>query len=281
MRALSSDIVHETYYCGLRTAPFRTKVVLTVYDMIDERYSQDLGRAHKTCRDKAEALRRADHVICISESTRNDLLQRYALQLNRVSVIHLAGDMPPVSKAACHRSEPYILYVGSRWTYKNFGRLVEAIGISKLCRNFKLVCFGGGPLNREEMDGFARHGIPAERVDQVSGDNALLAWYYVNASLFVYPSLYEGFGIPLLEAMQCGCPVACSNTSSFPEVAGDAAEYFDPDDAESIAAALLAVLDSGDRSSALISKGRVRAHLFSWDQCARETYDCYRVVMNS
>jgi glycosyltransferase involved in cell wall biosynthesis len=102
---------------------------------------------------------------------------------------------------------------------------------------------------------------------------------YMGAAAFVYPSLYEGFGIPPLEAMSLGCPVICSNATSVPEVVGDAGEYFDPADPEAIRDAVERVLQSNDRRSELVTKGHARRSLFSWQRCAKETLDVYRSIL--
>jgi glycosyltransferase involved in cell wall biosynthesis len=280
MPKLPSDIVHETYYSASRTAPRGAKVVLTVYDLIQERLSPNAS-VRDRCHPKKLALERADHVICISESTRTDLLRWYPLPLERVSVIHLASSMRDIQPREPTISDPYILYVGHRGGYKNFDRLLEAIGSSKLHRSVKLICFGGGAISLKERLSISAHGIPPDRVEYVTGNDALLKGYYQHAVAFVYPSLYEGFGIPLLEAMQCGCPVVCSDTDCFKEVAAQAAEYFDPDDSVSLASAITRVLQSPERRCMLIRDGHKRAEIFSWRKCARETYSCYRKVLEN
>ena len=116
-------------------------------------------------------------------------------------------------------------------------------------------------------------------VKAVNGDDAKLANYYRNASLFVYPSLYEGFGIPPLEAMGYGCPVVCSNTSSIPEVVGDAAILFDPYSLDSISNAIETVLTNNHLRSSLISRGFEQIQKFSWKKCADETLDVYKKVL--
>jgi glycosyltransferase involved in cell wall biosynthesis len=110
----------------------------------------------------------------------------------------------------------------------------------------------------------------------MNGNDRKLASFYSGAALFVYPSLYEGFGIPPLEAMSMDCPVVCSNNSSIPEVVGDAAEYFDPNDTESIRKAMELVLNSTARQAELINKGQIRCTQFSWERCAEETLAIYR-----
>ena len=114
------------------------------------------------------------------------------------------------------------------------------------------------------------------KVFQVNGNDEVLATFYKNASLFIYPSLYEGFGIPLLEAMYFGCPVAASNTSSIPEVVGAAGEYFNPYSVESISLAMNKILFDETYRNLLIERGYKREKQFSWDKCAQETYRVYK-----
>jgi glycosyltransferase involved in cell wall biosynthesis len=176
--------------------------------------------------------------------------------------------------------EPFFLYVGHRYAHKNFPRLRAAFAESLLFKTHKLVCFGGDQFTEDEQKRAKELGIPPDRIVQISGGNDdLLSRYYASAEAFVYPSEYEGFGIPLLEAMECGCPVICSNNSSIPEVAGDAAIYFDAEDIHSISNAMLRVAQSPSERSQLIMKGKVRCKQFSWDICARQTYSVYERLL--
>ena len=164
--------------------------------------------------------------------------------------------------------------------YKNFSRLLQAFAASERLKNdFSLVCFGGRGLSGAELDEINSLGFARNRIVQVAGDDRVLANLYQYASILVYPSLYEGFGIPPLEAMSFKCPVACSYTSSLPEVAGDAAEYFDPLDTESIRSAIETVVYSTDKSATLIARGLVRLKLFSWEACAQQTKAVYASLL--
>jgi glycosyltransferase involved in cell wall biosynthesis len=166
--------------------------------------------------------------------------------------------------------------VGNRGIYKNFNLLVTAYASSqKLMRDFDLVAFGGGPFTVEEFSLFDHYKIQLERVHHRGGDDNKLAMQYIGASLFVYPSLYEGFGLPPLEAMRFGCPVASSNTSSMPEVLGDAVEYFDPLNEESIIKSLEAVLYNKQYTDDLIMKGFLKVQEYSWNRCAQVTLEIY------
>ena len=142
-----------------------------------------------------------------------------------------------------------------------------------------MVAFGGGHFNGREKTLVRSLGLNENQVRQMSGDDAVLCAIYRQASLFVYPSLYEGFGIPPLEAMSLDCPVACSNTSSMPEVVGNAAIQFDPYEVDSIANALEAVVTNSALQADLRQRGRDRLQAFSWDRCALETLNVYRKVL--
>ena len=145
--------------------------------------------------------------------------------------------------------------------------------------NFNLICFGGGEFTKAELTLFKELGLKENQIRQCSGDDQLLARLYTSASVFVYPSLYEGFGIPPLEAMSYKCPVVCSDSSSIPEVVGDAGEFFDPYSIESISLAIERVVESNILSNDLIRKGNDRLKLFSWDKCANETLKVYKSLI--
>ena len=287
-KRFAPDIVHNTFYYPARAVPGARRI-LTIHDMIHERYPA-MSRANPLiARWKAACVRMADHVICDSANTRRDVLDRYDVAQSKVSVTHLGYDdlVPLVSgeSPAAFRSRlfgadvPYLLYVGARSSYKNFAGLLSAYATSKPLReNFQLLCFGGGAFTAAEKSAIARANV-AGRVTQLAGSDAVLADCYARAALFVYPSLYEGFGIPPLEAMSLDCPVACGNNSSLPEVVGDAAATFDSSDFESIRAVIERVLASPSLTAELVERGRSRTRLFSWKKCAASLLDTYRSVL--
>jgi glycosyltransferase involved in cell wall biosynthesis len=259
--------------------------------MIHEKYPKYFTASPFISRIKAASVAAADHVICISESTRRDLLTSCDIPEERVSVTHLGFD--PLGSLltgepsgnfklrALGADAPYLLYVGSRVNYKNFLGLLGAYAASASLRShFFLLCFGGGDFSDAERAAIGKAGVEG-RVRFLGGSDAALAACYAHASLFVCPSFYEGFGIPVLEAMSLDCPVACSNSSSLPEVAGDAARLFDPADRDDIRGALESVLGSPSIATALKERGRIRRQVFSWRSCAENTVDIYRRVLNS
>ena len=279
--AMHPQIVHETYYSSARVAPARSKTVLTVFDMIHEKQKAHFLEGDRTTEAKRSAVARADHVICISESTRRDLLELFQVDPAKTSVVYLAHSIDESLLKAKSRlvKEPYILHVGVRQGYKNFRKLLEAYGSSeRLKRDFSLVCIGAGPLDEGEKSLARSLGIPENSLRWMKGGDYELANLYGHASLFVYPSLYEGFGIPPLEAMAMGCPVACGSVSSLSEVVGDAAETFDPNSAEEIARAMTHVLYSMERSAELVNAGTRRLERFSWKKCADDTCKIYEAL---
>jgi len=278
------DIVHETYYSPYPSGPASGRTVITVYDMIHERFKDNFPPGDPTTEIKRMAISRADHVICISQNTRHDLIDLFGTPEEKVSWIHLGFDHFPsredarVSNTAGDR--PYLLYVGGRFGYKNFARFLQSVAASPdLKRDFDVVAFGGGRFSAAQRALIKQLGFRNFQVRQVSGDDSLLGFFYEQARAFVYPSLYEGFGIPPLEAMAYNCPVVSSNTSAMPEVIGDAAEYFDPGNTEDMARAIRSVVYSEERLSQLKALGRERIRQFSWRRCAEETLAVYESLL--
>lgn len=280
LRRWRPDILHETYYSRSTVAPKKTAVVVTVHDMIHELFPESFSRWDKTRKEKASAVRRADHVICVSENTRRDLVALLNVDPDKTSVVHHGYELLAGPTGLRHFREPFLLYVGGRGGYKNFDLLLQAYARTpRLYENFCLLAFGGGPLTRHEKYRINELSKGRWTVRQVGGDDALLADLYESAVAFVYPSLYEGFGIPPLEAMSLGCPVVCSNTSSIPEVVGGAALQFDPCQVDSIADALEAVSFDGGLRERLRQRGYGRISTFSWSRCAQETLNVYRKLL--
>lgn len=276
----SPDIVHETYYRSDSYAPGGVPLVLTVYDMIHERFPEMFSPKDATRDFKLAAVNRADHVICISHSTRNDLIHFTGVAEEKVSVVHLGFDKLDVASTMDKPETPetpFLLYVGQRNGYKNFQGFLEAFATSpSLKREFSVVAFGNQSFKKEEMETIKSIGLDPARILHASGSDSILASLYERATAFVYPSLYEGFGLPPLEAMSKSCPAIVSDCSCIPEVLGDAAEYFDPTSTDSIRDALENVVFDEERRQDLIRRGLDHIRKYSWFRCADETLAIYK-----
>ena len=191
----------------------------------------------------------ADRIIAISGSTKRDILRFFPeTDPAKISVVHLGASMPAVDESLPSPAEvDYVLFVGSRGGYKNFLRFVEAMRpVLEARKDICVLCIGGGGFTASELEAI---GSLRSRYCQASADDETLARAYAHALCFVFPSEYEGFGIPLLESFACNCPLVCAKSSSFPEVAGGAAEYFDPLSVDEMSAAILRVVDDEGSSS--------------------------------
>ncbi len=278
------EIVHETYYSRVGAAPLGCPVVITVYDMIHDLFPNDFLSRDNTAIIKRIAVDRADHVICISENTKMDLMRLYGTPASKLSVVHLGFDQ--FAQRAVKQQlttivdRPFLLYVGERGGYKNFIGFLRAVASSKrLLSDFDIVAFGGSKFSAKELNEISSLGFRENQIRHQSGSDDVLGRFYSSAKAFVYPSLYEGFGIPPLEAMAHQCPVVSSNSSSMQEVIGKAGEFFDPADTYDMRRAIEDVVYSVSRTNQLRGFGEERLTNFSWDKCARETFDIYRSLI--
>jgi glycosyltransferase involved in cell wall biosynthesis len=239
--------------------------VTTVLDLQHEEHPEFFGRAELSYRRVVYGwtIKRSRIVITISEHARQTLIANHELEPERVRAIHLAVDHDVFRPSGPPRGD-YLLYPARPWAHKNHARLFEAFALLRREHpHLRLVLTGEGDY------GALPDGVEAR--GRVSTEE--LVALYQRAAALVFPSLYEGFGMPVIEAMACGCPVACANTTSLPEVAGDAARLFDPRDVEDIARAVDDVLRDQD---AWAARGLVRAQTFTWDACARAHDVVYR-----
>ncbi len=280
------DLVHETYFSQRGSAPRACPTVITVYDMIYELFPDAFSARDNTAADKRIAIGRADHVICISENTKIDLMRLHGTPAAKISVVHLGFDqfVSPEhgQKPGVPAGRPFLLYVGERSrSYKNFIGFLKAVASSgRLSGDFDIVAFGEAEFSAGELKVISSLGFGENQVRQHSGSDAVLGSFYGAARAFVYPSLYEGFGIPPLEAMAHGCPVISSNASSMPEVIGSAGAYFDPGDTDEMRQVIESVVYSDSRIDALRRAGAERLKVFSWDKCTRETLDIYKSLVS-
>jgi glycosyltransferase involved in cell wall biosynthesis len=265
MRFETLDAVHFPLSVMIPTPGRETPAAATVHDLQHELYPQFFSRAELAYRRVLykQAVTTSRIVIAISEHARETLLRTYGLDPSRVVAIPLGIDHERLSPGQAQR-QPFLLYPANPWRHKNHARLYEAFALVRRERpELRLVLTGTGHAAKLP-DGVENRGrVPYDE----------LVSLYRTASALVFPSLYEGFGLPPLEAMACGCPVAVSRATSLPEVCGDAAEYFDPGSAEDMARAVLAVLDNPE---AYVQRGLERAARFTWEATARAHEDVYR-----
>ncbi|MDJ0752993.1 MAG: glycosyltransferase family 1 protein [Ardenticatenaceae bacterium] len=290
LRKIQADLYHAPYYM----MPWRNRqpVVLTCYDFIPQRYPDAVGMQARRWFAMMHriAWQRANHVIAISEATRKDAVALYDDRRKPVTVIPLAADprfrpADPAAEEEVRRRfnlpRRYVLYLGINKPHKNLVRLVEAWAQVK--SDARLIIAGAWDERYPEARDLVNQTGLSDRIyflGRVSDD--LLPALYSAAELFVFPSLYEGFGLPVIEAMACGTPVVCSYASSLPEVGGAAAVYFNPLVVEDIAQTLQAILNRPDEQSLLREKGLVHAGKFTWKMVGEKTVNVYRgLVLNN
>jgi glycosyltransferase involved in cell wall biosynthesis len=267
------DILHHTSPAPTFIVSRGTARIITVHDMVHELFPA-YYKANPFSAKKIAAIKMSDGIIAISESTKRDILKVVDIDPARIRVVHHGVDQPPDVPPAKF-DNPYILHVGRRDLYKNFDLVLEAFVQSPALRDiYYIVAFGGGAFTDDEQSRIKHLGLQ-KKVIHRSGDDMILWSHYRGAAAFVFPSKYEGFGLPLLEAMSLGCPVICSDTSCFPEVAGDAAQYFDPTSVDSLISSLMRILRSPEEREEHIIRGYARARKFSWKHCAEQTLDFY------
>jgi len=285
------DLVHVTtpYGCFRDT---RFKKIITICDVTPLLFPETHGRMQVWHHRLALPfiLRSADRIITISEASRRDIIRCCNVPEEKVSVTLLAASLPAlpvggVTSAApvVGIAGPYILNVGTLEPRKNLSGLLDAFAAA--CRRglpHSLVIAGAGGWGRASIPAIAERLGIGDRV-QVAGfiEDRDLPGLYAGADFFVYPSLYEGFGLPVLEAMACGTPVITSNISSLPEVAGDAALLVDPHSSEELSSAMLRLAGDAGLRQELRSRGWERAAQFSWERTADETWRIYQEVMGS
>jgi glycosyltransferase involved in cell wall biosynthesis len=281
LRAGDWDVFHPTYYDPYFLDHIgRKPFVLTVHDMIHEIFPEHYPLVDSVSTNKKALAHEAAHIIAVSACTKRDLVSIYGVPEERISVIHHGSSLGSMGATDESPLPPvrYLLMVGMRGGYKNiYFAMRSLVNLLTEMPDLTLVCAGGGAFTEEEIRFLADLGLSA-RVRHYSVSDARLATLYRHAEALVFPSLYEGFGIPVVEAFSCGCPVVASNTAALKEVAGNAAEYFDPKDPKSICDAVTRVIVASDRRAELVANGKVRLARYSWSECVAKTIDVYKLV---
>ena len=290
LRGNKSSIYHSPNFI---VPPFGGAVVSTVHDLSHIMHPQFHPQARVDFMNLAfdVSMKRTDHVITDSETVRTEFLNRFNWAPERVTAIALGVDpvYHPRSAGELHavlaqwglRFRGYVLYVGSIEPRKNLERLLKAYSTLPLAmrREYPLVMAGARGWHSDQIHKQMEIGRAEGWVHYLSFvSQAHLPLLYAGAALFAYPSMYEGFGLPIAEAMASGVPVITSGVSCMPEVAGGAAKLINPLDLEDISSALRECLDSGSWRNQARERGIERAADFSWDQCARQTVDVYASI---
>lgn len=273
------DVFHPTYYDPYFLRYLHKPYVITVHDMIHEKFSNQI-KDYTTIEYKRKVITNADKIIAISENTKKDIIDIYGINEDKISLVYhgLTSVSSTNIKPIENIPNNFILFVGQRDGYKNFERFLKAFQVvHEKCPDINLVCTGA-KFKESEM-----HMINVLNLNSVVNqiyvsDNQLL-YLYKKAICFVYPSLYEGFGMPILEAFSAGCPVALSNTSCFPEIARNGGLYFNPYEIDSIADAILKISEDSHLRNDLIVKGEEELKRFSWSKAADETLAVYQTLI--
>ena len=273
------DLYHQTFYnTCLSQIRQDIPLVVTVHDMTPELYPDQFSDPTRVHAGKQEVCQQAAAVVCVSKNTSRDLIRLFNIDPEKVHVVPHGGGEPVSSLPRPHAPDRYILFVGKRQGYKNFRELArEAAPILRDANGPDLICVGGGAFTDEEIQLFEDQGIRAKIHHVRSSDDELEA-YYQHASVMVYPSLYEGFGLPLLEAFRNDCPVVASQRSCFPEIADDAALYFEPGKDGDLRTSLRRVLKDRECRESLIRRGQRRRKRFTWRRSAEQLLRVYRDV---
>lgn len=273
------DVFHPTYYDPYFLGKLKKPFVTTIHDMTYERLPQYFWANDPLTLQKRLSVEHADHIIAISKTTKSDLLQYTDVKAEQISVIYhgIDIDTEPVFSTV-DIPENYLLYVGDRSGYKNFHFFAGAFAeVNKRHPDLKLILTGGGPMGVADIEFLKRLKIESA-VTHIQVTDEELNFLYRNAMIFVYPSLYEGFGLPILESFKCGCPVLLSDTECFREIASNAAMYFNPSEVDDLIHKL-EVLVQGESLRASYKKlGYDRVKYFPINDCIEKTLQLYKLL---
>lgn len=270
------DIFHPTFYNPYYIAHSKAPVVITIHDLNHDKFpkliekSEIVQRKEKLCCDYANA------IIAISNETKLDLIKYHNIPENKISVIYHGVDQNPVKNIYTPLfTMPYILYIGGRRGYKNFNKFLQ--GFSMVSKDIHLVCTGV-PFNSSELEIINKLNLK-NRIHQYFATEDELLNLLCNAIAFVYPSIGEGFGLPILEAFRCSCPCIISDIMCFHEVADSAASYFNPHSPDDISSVINKTLSDIDLLEKQKKEGLKRMKLFTWKKTAQETEKLYRSLI--
>jgi len=283
LMVIRPDILHLSYYNSYLVPflPKRTNLVVTAHDMIHEIYPDLFSKFDLTTAHKRRVFNRADAIIAISKNTKNDLVKYFDVAPEKISVIYHGSPLAKTNeKTDFTKHDNYFLFVGQRDKYKNFETLVDGLAPIMIQEKMNLLCIGGKPFSDKELYKFKALGIEGMVKKETLNDEGLQK-AYTQAFCMVYPSAYEGFGIPILEAWSCGCPVVLSRAACFQEIAGDAAIYFETFDAQNLRKKAESLLYDNDLRTRLIKRGYESVKNFTVKKMATQTFSLYNQLLKS
>ena len=264
------DIIHLTFYNNFLIKFIKLPIIISIYDLTHEKLKNKLQGFSKNF-----LIKKATKIICISNETKKDLKKFYKTENKKLRVVYLGVHQ---KKKINSNKKKFIVYVGARDGYKNFKHFILAYSKSEyLKKNYKIKCFGYENFSNEENILFSKLKIN-QNLEYLCGDDKKLEKLYSKSKLLVYPSLNEGFGLPPLEAMRCGLPVAASNIPPLREILGSSVIYFDPRKILNIKIQLEKVLKSNSLQRQLIQKGYKKIQKYKWSKCATETSKIYQSI---
>lgn len=251
--------------------------VLTVYDMIYELFPQNIQEDSELVKNKLLLIEKATKIIAVSNNTKKDILKIYPhIQESKIEVVYHGSSIIVNENVKIDLPLKYILFVGMRSGYKNFNFLLNSIrDLLKEDSSLFLLCAGGGKLKDEEKKIILKLGLKNQIIHRDFNEKEL-GLFYKKAMCFVFPSIYEGFGIPVLESMACGCPIVLGNHSSFPEVAGDAGVFFDLENSQDLKIKIESMVMNDSLRNEFSLKGLVQIKKFNWENAAQECLQVYR-----
>ena len=281
-KTLKPKIIHRTYFSENKINP-RYKNIITFYDITHELNNTESLKNERIKSLKKNNIQLADHIICPSNRVKDDLINYLNVNENNISVTHFSSDYKKISELELSKNKKmqnYLLYVGNRSGYKNFENLLSAFANSKrLQKDFKILVFGGEKPSICGKDLISKKGLSKDSFKFVHGSNEDLQYLYKNVRALVYTSAYEGFGIPLIEAMRSGCPIITSNGGALKEVGGSELSYFDTFNIDDIQQKIEDMVYSNDKLIKTSIYGLKRSDDFSWSNCAEKTLEIYKKLL--
>lgn len=277
------DIYHSTLY-RFMPAVRAKRFVATHHDCIQERFPELFPDHGRIIRAKRRMFKKADLVFCVSESSRADLERFYGVEPSRCRVVYngVTPMLRPAKGSAllpATLDKPFLLYVGSRAPYKNFDTLLEVFAATRLEQNYNLAVFGGGPFSPDEQKLIEKLNLRDAITAVPLASPDMLAEAYYSANLLIYPSRYEGFGLPPLEAMHAETPALVAASPATLEVCGDAVFFFDPSDQEDFARQLQNALENTEARRTKVAKGKVLVSKYNWANTAQEVLEGYQSLL--